>query len=373
MSVATLEKNLTRAHQEWISRPDDERYLSLDDLYEAVCGRANESRVLTVPNRSLVVRGSELAGGNLTLEQEDVGVLAPTHWSLGQLATLSHTPAKWIREVAAAPAGPAFAAHAVNLGLRHLAGPEKVQLMSRWSETGSEMELRCLVGPDYGRIYDYEVVKAVREMNRDNRWRVPAASYSAVNPLRATTLYASDRDVFIFLVDDRNPISFEADGVKRNLFRGFMVWNSEVGSHRFGLMTFLYNFVCDNRIVWGARNVKEIEIRHTRNAPERFMREALPRLYAYAESSVVQVEEQLERAAQKKVAGSDEAVLEYLRSHDFTKREGERVIELAKSEEGGARTIWQLVQGGTALARAIPHADERVTLERRVSRLLKAA
>ena len=192
--------------------------------------------------------------------------------------------------------------------------------MSRWTETGGETELRCLVGPDYGRIYDYEVVKAVRELNGDNRWRVPAASYSASNPLRATTLYASDRDVFIFLVDDRNPVSFEADGIRRDLFRGFMVWNSEVGSHRFGLMTFLYNFVCDNRIVWGARNVKEIEIRHTRNAPERFMREALPQLAAYAESSVVDVEEQLARAARK-----------------------------------------------------IPHADERVTLERRVSRLLKAA
>jgi hypothetical protein len=190
---------------------------------------------------------------------------------------------------------------------------------------------------------------------------------------RATTLYASDRDVFIFLVDDRNPVSFEADGLGRNLFRGFMVWNSEVGSHRFGLMTFLYNFVCDNRIVWGAREVKEIEIRQTRNAPERFMREALPRLYAYAESSVVDAEEQLARAARKKIAGSDEEVLGWLRSHDFTKREGERVIELAKSEEGGARTLWQLVQGGTALARAIPHADERVTLERRVSRLLKSA
>jgi hypothetical protein len=372
MSVATLEKNLTRAHQEWISRPDDERYLSLDDLYEAVCGRANESRVLTVPNRSLVVRGSEAAGGALTLEQEDVGILDPTHWSLGQLATLSHTPAKWVREIAGAPAGPAFAAHALNLGLRHLASPEKVQLMSRVGETGGQ-SLRCLVGPDYGRIYDYEVVKAVREMNRDNRWRVPAASYSASNPLRATTLYASDRDVFIFLVDDRNPISFEADGVKRNLFRGFMVWNSEVGSHRFGLMTFLYNFVCDNRIVWGAREVKEIAIRHTRNAPERFSREALPRLYAYAESSVQNVEEQLARAARKTVTAKDEDVLSWLRSHDFTKKEGESIIEMARSEEGGARTVWQLVQGGTALARKIPHADERVTFERRVSRLLTAA
>ncbi len=88
---------------------------------------------------------------------------------------------------------------------------------------------------------------------------------------------------------------------------------------------------------------------------------------------MVDAKEQLARAARKKVAGSDEEVLGWLRSHDFTKREGERVIELAKSEEGGARTLWQLVQGGTALARAIPHADERVTLERRVSRLLKAA
>ncbi len=84
-------------------------------------------------------------------------------------------------------------------------------------------------------------------------------------------------------------------------------------------------------------------------------------------------EAQLARAARKKIAGSDEEVLGWLRSHDFTKREGERVIDLAKSEEGGARTLWQLVQGGTALARAIPHADERVTLERRVSRLLTTA
>ena len=189
MSVAE-ETTLTRASKQWLSRPDDERYLSLDDLYDAVCGRARESRVLTVPNRSLLARGSEAAGGDLTLEQEDVGILSPTHWSLGQLATLSHTPAKWIREVAAAPAGPAFAAHAVNLGLRHLAGPEKVQLMSR-----GEAELRCLVGPDYGRIYDHEVVRAVRELNADERWRVPAASYSVQNPKRATTLYASDRDV----------------------------------------------------------------------------------------------------------------------------------------------------------------------------------
>ena len=373
MSVATLEKTLTRAHQEWISRPDDERYLSLDDLHAATAARAEECRIRTDTTRSLLVRGSEAAGGRLTVEHDELGELDPTHWSLGQLATTAHTPAKWLREIATVPAGPAFGAHALNLGLRHLSDSGRVQLMSRAEPDGSggrHLELRCLVGPDYGRIYDHEVVRAVRELNQDGRWRVPAASYSAQNPKRATTLYASDRDVFIFLVDDERPISFEADGVRRNLFRGFMVWNSEVGSRTFGLTTFLYNFVCDNRIVWGATNVREMTIIHRKNAPERFAKEALPHLRAYSDSTVTDLEAMLTRAARRTVTDTDEKVLDWLRYHHFTKKEAEAVIEMARIEEGGARTVWQLVQGGTALARSIPHADERVSFENRVSGLL---
>jgi hypothetical protein len=245
--------------------------------------------------------------------------------------------------------------------------------MSRVETNGSgarHLELRCLVGPDYGRIYDHEVVRAVRELNVDGRWRVPAASYSAQNPKRATTLYASDRDVFIFLVDDERPISFEADGVRRNLFRGFMVWNSEVGSRTFGLTTFLYNFVCDNRIVWGATDVRELTIIHRKNAPERFAKEALPHLRAYADSTVTDLEAMLARVARRTVTDTDAKVLDWLRYHHFTKKEAEAVIEMARIEEGGARTVWQLVQGGTALARSIPHADERVSFENRISGLL---
>jgi histone H3/H4 len=135
-----------------------------------------------------------------------------------------------------------------------------------------------------------------------------------------------------------------------------MVWNSEVGSHRFGLMAFLYNFVCDNRIVWGAREVKEIAIRHTRNAPERFSKEALPRLYAYAESSVLDVEEQLARAARKTVTGKDEDVLSWLRSHDFTKKEGER----DRAGKRGA-ALDELPDGPRTTLFAAGHLDDRRT------------
>jgi len=45
-----------------------------------------------------------------------------------------------------------------------------------------------------------------------------------------TTLYASDRDVFLFLVDDTHPIEAGKlpNGDPDLYFRGFYCWNSEV-------------------------------------------------------------------------------------------------------------------------------------------------
>src|SRR5204862_718616 len=97
--------------------------------------------------------------------------------------------------------------------------------------------------------------------------------------------YASDRDVFIFLVDPNNPV--EVDG--EVLYRGFYTWNSEVGSAVFGLTTFLYRYVCDNRIIWGATDVKELRIRHTGGAPERFAWEGQRFLTRYAEESTAKI------------------------------------------------------------------------------------
>jgi len=371
--IATDRSRIDIASREWWRRPDDERFLTLEDLHAATLDRATASEVSISPNKALLAKGSSHAGGDFYLEHEELGILEPTHWSLGQLATVSRTPAKWLRDIATVPTGPAFAAHAINLGLRHLAEAEKIQLMSRGEPSADRKELRCIVGPEYGRIYDHQVVEAVMHVNADGRWHIPAASERVKNPKRATTLYGSDRDVFIFLVDEQNPVSVRVDGALRFLFRGFMVWNSEVGHHRFGFLTFLYDYVCDNRTVWGAREVRELHIKHTKNAPDRFEREVRPVLRRYAEASVVDVEAQLERAARMKVGNSDDEVLAWLQRHEFTKREGEKIIETAKAEEGGARTVWEVVNGGTALARAISHADGRVALERRVSALLKQA
>jgi hypothetical protein len=116
-------------------------------------------------------------------------------------------------------------------------------------------------------------------------------------------------------------------------------------------------------MVHGAREVKALSIRHTKNGPERFAREARPMLQAYAESSVQEVEAELSRATRVQVGRTDEEIMEWLRRREFTRKESEGIIQLAKVEEGDARTVWQLVNGGTALARSIPHADTRVAFE----------
>jgi hypothetical protein len=364
---------LTRASAKWFRRPPDERYLSLADLHRATLERSQHSRSDVIPNTSLIAEGDSQAAGRLSLYHKDLGTLGLTDWSLSQLAAIARTPARWLREIAAIPGGPFLAASALNSGLRHLTTKEDVQVLSLGRADGECHQLRALVGPDYGRIHDHEVVEMVREVNGDGRWHIPAASYQVKDPLRATTLYASDRDVFIFLVDERNPIAVRVGGEVRAFFRGFMVWNSEVGHHRLGILTFLYDFVCDNRMVHGAREVKELAIRHTKGAPKRFARDARPLLRAYAEASVSEVEAELDRATRTRVGKTDEEILDWLRRRDFTRKESEGIVNLAKMDEGDARTVWQLVNGGTALARSIPNADLRVSFEKRVSGLLRAA
>jgi len=70
-----------------------------------------------------------------------------------------------------------------------------------------------------------------------------------------------------------------------------------------------------------------------------------------------------EHAARMRVGTSDEEVLGGLRRHDFRAKESQKILETAKAEEGGARTLWEVVNGGTALARSIPFNDDRVALD----------
>ena len=83
-----------RVSSEWFTRPADERYLWLSELYGAVRGRSDLSRTRTVESATIRLEASREAPERLTLALPRAEApVAPTHWSFGQLAGLIGAPA----------------------------------------------------------------------------------------------------------------------------------------------------------------------------------------------------------------------------------------------------------------------------------------
>src|ERR1700735_3099807 len=96
----TRGERVGRVSSEWFSRPDDERYLSLAELYEAVRARADQAAARTVESRAIRVEARRDDGERLALivpGQERL--VAPTHWSFGQLCGLVGAPSGYLREL----------------------------------------------------------------------------------------------------------------------------------------------------------------------------------------------------------------------------------------------------------------------------------
>ncbi len=126
-------------------------------------------------------------------------------------------------------------------------------------------------------------------------------------------VYASDRDMFLFLVDDDHRLENPIGGTP--LARGFFVWNSEVGDKTFGLTTFLYDAICGNHIVWGAQNVKEIKLKQVGHARNRAFAGMRLQLREYAESSISDEQFKINRAQNFLLGGNKEDALSTLLSY----------------------------------------------------------
>lgn len=372
--------NVSRVSSEWFSRPDDERYLSLSDLFGAVRGRAERSRTRTLESAAIRVEASrdDVERLALMLPGSDMPV-SPTHWSFGQLASLVGAPAAYLRQLPAPLAG-------INLQYG-LTSHRAEQVKTLEAEDG-RVELRAVTGPDYGRIFDHELVAAVQRIagngTGDTRWKVPGVldwSTGIYNPhvdvtRDTTTLYASDRDIFLFLVDDQNPIEAGKlpDGSPDLFFRGFYCWNSEVGAKTLGIASFYLRAVCQNRNLWGVEDFQEISIRHSKYAASRFAHEAAPALSRFADSSPMPFINGIKTARERIVARSDEERADFLRKRGFSKADTTRIMNTVLAEEGHPpASIFDFVQGITAVARRKTNQDARLDLEGRAKKLFDRA
>lgn len=366
---------LTQASRQWASRPADERFLSPTELRQKVAGERERSISTVVSSRRIEVQPHPIDPiKGITIAGDDT-MVDPTHWAFGQLANLAGAPASYLRKLPAP-----LVADAMNYGLRFMRDAEEIGILRTEAETVGDAgtiiehtQLRAATGPRYGRVWNEEIVTALEQKFGDGRtgaFRVPGEFGQQVEITRAnTTIYGSDRDIFVFLADEENRIEVQnrRGGRSGSLARGFFVWNSEVGSQSIGAAFFLFDYVCQNRIVWGVEDFKEIRLRHSKNAPDRWLEEITPVLMEYSNASAQPIAETIREAQRKRV---DDDLERFLRNR-FTTAEAKAIQAAHEREEGRPiETIWDVVTGTTAHAKTIEHQDARVDLERKGGKLL---
>jgi hypothetical protein len=364
---------ITTASTQWFSRPDDERFVNLIDLNDHCQKLRERSNAKVVANRALEVQphdANPMRGLQIVGEAKKPAVM--THWSFGQIASLAGAPAGYLRNLPAP-----IAADALNYGLKFHREVEEIGVLATRKLNEIDLiEIRAATGPRYGRIWNAELTEAlVKRFGNgvgDTDWRVPGEFGKMVEVDKAnTTLYASDRDMFVFLADEKNRIEMpnRRNGESGSLARGFFVWNSEVGSGTIGAAFFLFDYVCCNRIVWGAEGFKEIRLRHSSGAPYRWLEEIQPVLTEYANASEKPVLETIAAAQEKRI----DDVTEFLNKR-FTKNIAAKIdVTHSREENRPVETVWDAVTGLTAYAKTIAHQDTRVALEREAGKLLKLA
>lgn len=356
---------LTQASRQWATRPHDERFLSLTDMEEHFALQRHNSEGAVAATRDLeflpTVDNKGLLVGFRDREYN------PTHFSFGQLCSLADSPAGFLRKLPSP-----YVADILNYQMKYGRDVEDAGLLLYRNGTD---ELRAATGPRYGRIWNNDILRSMTRLFGDGRtgdWRVPGEFGKEVEVTKQnTTLYAGDRDMFVFLADERNRIEVpnRRNGESGLMARGFFIWNSEVGSTTFGISTFLFDYVCQNRIVWGAEDVKEIKLRHTASAPTKFLEEIQPALTTYSNASTANIVQGIEKARAARLDDVDAFL---------ANRYGKRMVDQLKTthmlEEGRPiETLWDVTTAVTARARSVQYQDERVEIERDAGAVMKLA
>jgi hypothetical protein len=371
--LENLFMELMQASNNWANRPADQRFTSLPAMLDQAITMRHYSRAKIVASKALQAQPIKTEQGyDLLLSGQNGNPARITHWAFGQLAQRAGAPAGYLRTLPAP-----LAADNINYGLQVARTVEDIGVLVTRDPAKQGITLRAITGPNYGRVWNETILRSLVSHFGDGvsgRFHVPGIFGKRLEYVTKenTTLYASDRDMFVFLADEENRIELpnRRDGKTGSLARGFFMWNSEVGAQTYGIAYFLFDYVCGNRIVWGAEQYKEVRIRHTASAPERFIHEIAPALEAFADSSAKGINETLLQAQRMKLEKDVDVFLK----NRFTSSQitGIQAAHMA-DEQRPIETLWDVVTGATAYARGLNHQDTRVAVEREAGKLLQLA
>lgn len=386
--------NLFAASRQWSTRPADERFWNLEEMHAACRSYRDSARTATVRTNQLRCEVGGEDGGEVVLQGPAGQPAKLTHWSFGQLANRVGAPADYLRSLPAE-----LAARNLTHGLQRSGDDSEAKAL--FHANGS-LICRCLTSDKYTRIFNHEVVERLLPLTGQG-WRVPPARPAMENQpgarkatkedllegeegfglsvkegdmIAPAGLYASDHDMFAFMVNEGRRIEDGSDG---GLSRGFFITNSEVGAASLKVTTFLYRHVCGNHIVWGAKGVSEIRIVHRGAADRKFSRQMAVELRKYSDASANDDELRIEAAKRFTIGATKDEVLDSLFAKKILPRKSlEQAYDFAVEQEqetaaGSPKTVWGITQGITRLSQEERFADRRAEIDRAAGKVLEMA
>lgn len=355
---------LFQASRQWATRPSDERFANLQDMYIA-CKTYHDNAVtsnFTLGNTKVINDSGEILLQGTTGAQSRL-----THYAFGQLSNIVGAPPNYLRSLP-----PDLTATNLNHGFSIVEGKDK-PLKGLFHRNGS-LICRCVTSQQYSRIWNSEIIERLIPL-ADDGWSPPPARGEY-----PSGLYASDHDMFTFLVDAEHRID---DGSDEGLGRGFFCINSEVGQSAFKLITFYYRYICGNHIVWGAQNVQQVKIIHKGLPAHNWANSLRIELTRYANASVSSDQLKIEQAKTLDLGGTKEEVLDFLfakRNLGIGKKDLESAYMIAEtnydlepSSNGNPNTVWGMVNGITQHSQSKDYADERTKLDIAAGKILEMA
>ena len=355
--------NAFTAHREWATRPPDERFTSVQALYDAA--RTRRLRTEERPIETVEFGTEAVSDDVLALREPSGRTAALTHWSFEQLATIAGAPPKYLRTLPAP-----IASAAINHGLQRQRRDQHLL----FTDQAAPWTVHAITSPRYARVHHDELADRVLDLMAVHpAWQLPLGYKDGVfGAARVPSgAYLGDRDMFLFLVDGNRDLDDPTDSSRSGLFRGFILRNSDVGAAALTLDVFLFRVVCGNHIIWGFHHVAGFRRRHVGTSIQDAWTDSLASVRAALDADPSADRAMLLRASAQEIATTRDGVIEAVTTRlDLPQKSAAEAYTLAEQFEPNPRSVWGYVQGLTRLSQRTLWQDGRFVLDRAASRLL---
>jgi hypothetical protein len=372
-----MSDNMTM-HNQWRSRPADERFATLADMYAMLATEARQCGQAVIDTAALTVtpqynNAAEDSQDGLSLVGPNGNPAVLTHWSMQQLCSIAKAPSTYLRTLPAVNA-----AKDLNWSIQHQPRDAHKLYLRQTPANGSPAALTCraITSPGYARIHTANVVRRLMDLQTEHpEWKAPLVYAGGDFGGERTPCvgFAGDRDAYICLTDDEHRIADPTDKSGQGLARGIMLVNSEVGAKRLDLICFLCRYVCGNFIIWGYKQISSISLRHFGDKIRREWATGIGNAFVdYTRLSPREEEEKIHHATIKELGPGKPEIIDLLFSKfDVAKKTATDAYELAERFEPNPRTSWGMVQGLTRLSQITPNMDDRIAIDQAAAKILE--